>query len=257
MSGSRTGQPTIVARGLKKGFFGVPVVRGLNLEVARGKATGLIGANGAGKTTIFNLLSGELKPDAGTVEIEGQDATGHSASSVARMGIGRSFQEVRLFENMTSLENCTVYAQRGSGSLLETLFRPRHALLSGRESKDRGREALALVGLEKRAGVYAGDLSYAEQKLLSVARLLAMGSHTLLLDEPASGLDHEGVKVVMDSVRALVERGKTVLLIEHNLDVVSGACDTVSFLDQGQILAEGSPEEVFARPELAEVYFGV
>jgi ABC-type branched-subunit amino acid transport system ATPase component len=258
-----TGAPTavdhpIVARNVSKHFGGLQVVKDFSIELTPGVATGLIGANGAGKTTIFNLLSGYLKPDVGEVFLHGEPAIGHSPQAIARMGIGRSFQEVRLFNSLTTLDNAALYAQSGvANSLVGAFLRPRASWKGGREAERVAMEALETVGLADTADVPAEDLSYADQKLLSIGRLLALGADTLLLDEPASGLDHGGVEIVVATVRRLTELGRTVLIIEHNLDVVRAVCDRIAFLDRGQVLAEGEPAEVFAKPELAEIYFGV
>jgi ABC-type branched-subunit amino acid transport system ATPase component len=258
MSATLTATSPIVAKDLWKSFGGNEVVKGFELALEPGRATGLIGANGAGKTTVFNLLSGYLPADRGEVTVDGQDVTGKSVHAVARMGVGRSFQEVRLFGSLTAMENAALYAQRGAlNSLLATMVLPLRIRRAGREAERAAREALEITGLSALADVPADDLSYAEQKLLSIARLLAMGAHTFLLDEPASGLDKEGIDVVVGSVRRLTDMGRTVMIIEHNLDVVRAVCDTVAFLDQGRVLAHGTADEVFAKPELAEIYFGV
>lgn len=249
--------PPLVADGLHKRFAGNHVIRGFSLVLPRGAATGLVGANGAGKTTIFNLLSGELVPDEGSVTINGSALDGCSVATVARMGIGRTFQEVRLFGSLSVRENCALYAQQGRGSIVEAFVRPRRARTRHHDALARADEALEVVGLADRRHSAAADLSYADQKLLSIGRLLAMGAHTFLLDEPASGLDRDGIAVVLTAIRRLVDDGGTVLLIEHNLDVVRESCARVAFLQQGVVLADGTPENVFSRPELAEVYFGV
>lgn len=246
----------LVARGLKKSFGTLEVVSGFDHDLAPGVITGLVGPNGAGKTTIFNMLSGVLAPDSGEVVLEGEPITGKPLHVASQLGLGRSFQEIRLFTSLTCMENCTLYAQAArTNSLLRTVFLPRGTWRQFKHAECRAREALAFVGLEGSANVRAGDLSYAEQKLLAIARLLSLQARTLLLDEPASGLDRRGVETLVGLVRRLVDDGKTVLLIEHNLDVVRDACDMVLFLDYGKILAKGTPDEVFSRPDLAEVYF--
>ncbi len=246
----------LVARNLKKAFGMLEVVSGFDHELAPGIVTGLVGPNGAGKTTIFNMLSGVLAPDSGEVLLEGKVITGKPLFVASRLGLGRSFQEIRLFPSLSCLDNCILYAQSvSSSSLVHTVFLPRSTRRQAASARQRSREALAFVGLESQADVLAGSLSYAEQKLLAIARLMSLGARTLLLDEPASGLDRRGVETLLEVVHRLVDGGRTVLLIEHNLDVVRDSCQVVLFLDRGTILAAGSPDEVFARPELAEVYF--
>ena len=247
----------LVAEGLTKSFGSLQVVMGFSHQLTRGIVTGLVGPNGAGKTTIFNLLSGALKPDSGSVLLAGHDVTGKSLHVVSRLGLGRSFQDVRVFPTLTCVENCALYSQRvEEGSLLRTLFLPRATWRHSNHSIQVAREALDYVGLSAMADTAAGGLSYAEQKLLAIARLLSIGSHTFLLDEPASGLDRRGVDTLVEVIRRLSNEGKTVLLIEHNIDVVQELCQTVLFLDRGKVLAEGTPAEVLAQSDLAELYFG-
>jgi ABC-type branched-subunit amino acid transport system ATPase component len=256
MSAATTAAP-LTARGLKKSFGGVEAVQLFEHELEPGIVTGLIGPNGAGKTTIFNLLSGRIRPDDGEVVLKGTVITGKSVHAISRLGLGRSFQEVRLFGSLTCAQNCALYAQSGvANSLVGALLRPRASVRSARRADAAAREALAFVGLEASADVRAASLSYAQQKLLSIARLLAMGADTLLLDEPASGLDGHGIAVLGDAIQRLVAEGRTVMLIEHNLDVVRAACHKILFLDRGTVLAYGTADEVFDRSELASVYFG-
>jgi ABC-type branched-subunit amino acid transport system ATPase component len=246
------------ARGLKKSFGGVEAVRNFDHDLEARMVTGLIGPNGAGKTTIFNLLSGRIRPDSGEVMLGGERITGKPMNSICHLGLGRSFQEVRLFGSLSCMDNCVLYAQRGAAnSLWGNLFLPRRAMRDGREALEAAREALVSVGLERHASLPARSLSYAEQKLLTIARLLAMGAGTFLLDEPASGLDKNGINILIEAIRRLVRDDATVMLIEHNLDVVRDSCEKVLFLDRGAVLAQGAPEHVFAKTELAEIYFGV
>jgi ABC-type branched-subunit amino acid transport system ATPase component len=247
----------LVARGLFKRFGSIEVVSGFHHELEAGVVTGLVGPNGAGKTTIFNLLSGALKPDSGSVWLANKEVTGKSLYVVSRLGLGRSFQDVRVFSTLDCVDNCALYAQTvGDTSLVRTLIFPRSTRRSALVARQTAREAVAFVGLEKVASSPAGSLSYADQKLLAIARLLALGANTLLLDEPASGLDRRGVETLLDVIGRLRDEGRTILLIEHNLDVVRELCQKILFLDRGKILAEGTPREVFARSELAELYFG-
>lgn len=256
-SGQVKTESPLIARGLFKRFGALEVVSGFHHELQAGVVTGLVGPNGAGKTTIFNLLSGALKPDSGSVWLANRDVTGTSLYLVSRLGLGRSFQDVRVFPTLNCVENCALYAQTVQGtSLVRTLIFPRSTRRHSFVARQTAREAVAFVGLEKAANSPAGALSYADQKLLAIARLLAIGAKTLLLDEPASGLDRRGVETLLGVIGRLRDEGRTILLIEHNLDVVRELCQKILFLDRGKILAEGPPGEVFARSELAELYFG-
>ena len=252
-SGSR-----LVARGLFKRFGSQEVVSGFDHELEPGVVTGLVGPNGAGKTTIFNLLSGALRPDEGNVWLADRDVTGKPMYVVSRLGLGRSFQDVRVFASLDCIDNCALYAQSvRETSLVRTLIFPRNTQRLSAASLRTAREAVHFVGLGPVQDSPAGSLSYADQKLLAIARLLAIGADTLLLDEPASGLDRRGVDKLTEVIGRLRDEGRTILLIEHNLDVVRELCQKILFLDRGRVLAEGTPEHVFARTDLAELYFGV
>ncbi len=247
----------LVAHSLSKRFGGVEALRDASLSLPQGRITALLGPNGAGKTTMFNLLTGRLQPDHGAISFDGHDVARLSVARRARLGIGRTFQDVRLFGELTAGENVAVYAQPvASGSLARTLLAPAGRLRERRASIEAARAALDYVGaagLERR---YARDLSYAEQKLVSIARLLAMESQVLLLDEPASGVDDAGRERLMRLVERLAADGRTVCLIEHNLDVVRRLAERVVFLAQGTVVADGDPGEILASAELAEIYLG-
>lgn len=247
----------LTARHLKKSFGGVDAVQDFDHELERGLVTGLIGPNGAGKTTVFNLLSGRIRPDSGEVLLGSDRITGRPMHSICMLGLGRSFQEVRLFGSLSCLDNCALYAQHGvANSLWGNLFLPARSRRGGSAAVAAAADALDFVGLRDMADTKARSLSYAEQKLLAIARLLALGADTLLLDEPASGLDRGGITTLIRAIHRVVEQGKTVMLIEHNLDVVREACQKILFLDRGAVLAAGTAEHVFAQTELAELYFG-
>ena len=237
--------PMLEVAGVKKSFGGNHVIPGLDLTVQAGEVTALIGPNGAGKTTIFNLITGFLKADAGTVAFKGQPLVGQSPEAIFRKGLVRTFQEVRVFGGITVLENVLVGREHGFRSWRATAANKKSAM-----------ETLALVGLAGKAKVPARDLSYAEQKFLSLARVLASGAELLLLDEPTSGLDGRSLDLVMGLIPQLNEMGRTVLIIEHNLDVVRAIAERIVFLESGRVLAIGTGEELFARQDLADIYFG-
>lgn len=237
--------PMLELTGVKKSFGGNHVIPGLDLTLKAHEVTALIGPNGAGKTTIFNLITGFLKPDDGTVVYKGQQLTGLTPESVFRKGMVRTFQEVRVFGGITVLENVLVGREHGFGSWRKT-----------KENKQAAMETLALVGLDGKAHTEARDLSYAEQKFLSLARVLGSDAELLLLDEPTSGLDGRSLDVVTGLIPRLKEMNRTVLIIEHNLDVVRSIAERIVFLESGRVIATGTGDELFARQDLADIYFG-
>jgi len=252
----RPARGTLVGEGLVKRFGGVVAVDGVTLHLSPGQVTGLIGPNGAGKTTMFNLLTGFLKPTAGHVRYQDQVLDGLRPHQIVGAGVARSFQDLRLFRRMTVLENVMVALPGQIGEHLWAVF-----LRSGTVARDEARNAataraiLEQVGLGHKILESAEDLSYAEEKLLVVARLLATGADALLLDEPLAGLDAATLQRVMPSIRELAAGGRIVCIIEHNLDVIRGLCDTAAYLDEGRILAVDTPERLIADPELARRYF--
>jgi branched-chain amino acid transport system permease protein len=250
------GAATVVGSGLSKHFGGVVAVDGVDIELRSGRITGLIGPNGAGKTTAFNLLTGFLKPNAGRIEFKGRDVTGLRPHRLVRAGMARSFQDLRLFRKMTVLENVLVALPAQSGDRVAAVFlRPGRVRQEERDNIERALGVLRFVGLDAKANELAEDLSYAEEKLLVIARLLATGADVLLFDEPLSGLDPHTLRELLPVIRKLADQGKTVCIIEHNLDVIKGLCDVVYFLDEGRVLRVGTPEELVTDPELAARYF--
>jgi branched-chain amino acid transport system permease protein len=243
-------------KGLARRFGGIVAVRDFDISIPPGRITGLIGPNGAGKTTAFNLLTGFLQPNEGEVTYRGRSLRGLKPHQIVRTGVARSFQDLKLFTNMTVLENVLVALPNQSGdNLWNVYFRPWKVRAEERENIGRAMAILEFVGLGDRAGDLASDLSYAEEKLLVVARLLATGAEALLFDEPLSGLAPNALAKVMPVFRRLAESGRTLCIIEHNLDVIRELCSSVVFLDEGRKLAEGTPEELMHDPELSERYF--
>ena len=242
--GTGQGASLLEVRGLRKSFGGNEVIRGFDLTVRTGSVLGLVGANGAGKSTIFNLLTGFLSADAGDIRWKGRSIGGLSPRRVARLGIGRTFQDVRLFERMTVLENLLVAAE-------DAMFSR-----SGRAARRTTAEIADLVGAWPMRDVPAGELSYAEQKFVSIGRAMARRPELLLLDEPASGLDGSSTERLLELISLQRTLGTTVVLIEHNLDVVRRAVDEMAFLEFGVVRAYGEPEEIMSRADLAEAYFG-
>jgi branched-chain amino acid transport system permease protein len=232
-------------RGLAKAFGGVQAVRDLTFSLPEGRTTALIGPNGAGKTTIFNLITGAIEPDTGQVLLRGDDITAMPMHQVARRGVARTFQDVRIFGRISALENVrlAVPARATSGD--------------DRPALQRAREQLAFVGLEQQADVPVADLAFGDQKLVSLARVLATGAEVILLDEPASGIDARWLEKTLELMAALRAQGRTVCIVEHNLEVVERLADHVVFLEGGTVTAEGTMQELKSQTRLAEAYFGM
>jgi branched-chain amino acid transport system ATP-binding protein len=237
-------------KNVSKRFGGVVAAQDVSLSLSAGKITALVGPNGAGKTTIFNLITGNLTPDTGTVHLGGRDVTGSGPRSIARSGVARSFQDLRLFNQMTVFDNVLTVMERRS-----LPWQP-GGLAGDRRRRLECKAILGTVGLGDLARARAVDLGYAQQKFLSLARILAMQANVWLLDEPASGLDPGSFTNFVRIVRAEAAAGKAVCVIEHNLEIVLGLADTIVFLDQGAVLASGEPARIMGDPELAAIYFG-
>jgi ABC-type branched-subunit amino acid transport system ATPase component len=243
--------------GVAKRFGGILAVDGISCELAEGRITGLIGPNGAGKTTLFNLVTGFLPVDRGAVRYRGREITGLPPYQIANLGIARSFQDLRVFARMTVVDNVMLARQRQPGeNIALALFGFGRVSAQEKLNRERVMDYLEFVRLADKAHELAENLSYAEQKLLVIARLLATEADLLLLDEPTSGLDPNTVGEMIELVRGLITRGKTVCIIEHNLDVVKDLSDWIVFLDQGQAVAAGRPEDIMSDRKLAEIYFG-
>jgi branched-chain amino acid transport system ATP-binding protein len=246
-----TGDTILETRGLTKEFRGFVAVDHVDLKVRRGSIHALIGPNGAGKTTTFNLLTKFLPVTSGTILYNGEDITRDSPPDVARRGIIRSFQISAVFPNLTVLENVRVALQRGLGTSFH--FWKREKTLSVLD--DKAMALLERVGLTGFARVHAVELAYGRKRTLEIATTLAMEPELMLLDEPTAGMGHEDV----DRVKGLIKEvavGRTVLMVEHNMSVVSGICDRITVLARGAVLAEGPYSEVSTNPAVIEAYMG-
>jgi len=252
------GEVTIECRNLTKTFDGIKAVDGVSLTFEAGKVTALIGPNGAGKTTLFHLISGALRPDTGEIRYQGRRIDGLSPWYIARMGIGRLFQDVRVFNKLTVLDNVRVAfrKQDGENPLWALVYWP-WVLRQERELTKEARQWLAFVGLSDLEQAWAEDLSYGQQKLLALARLLAAGADVFLLDEPTAGVNPEMVRSLLRLIRHLAEEGKTIVVIEHNINVVMEIADWVFFMDEGQIVAFGLSDEVLGDRTVRAAYLGV
>jgi branched-chain amino acid transport system ATP-binding protein len=237
--------------GLTKEFRGFVAVSDVALRVRRGTIHGLIGPNGAGKTTCFNLLTKFLQPTRGAIRYDGRDITGMKPAEVARLGLVRSFQISAVFPHLTVLENVRLALQRQRGGSFD--FWRSETLL--RAYDRRACELLEDVGLSGFEGLTAGELPYGRKRALEIATTLALDPVMMLLDEPTAGMAHEDVDRVVALVKRVAE-GRTVLLVEHNLRVVQGLCDTITVLTRGRVLAEGDYASVSRNPEVIAAYLG-
>jgi branched-chain amino acid transport system permease protein len=243
--------------GIAKRFGGIVAVDELTMQLRKGTITALVGPNGAGKTTVFNLLTGFLPPDAGSVRLNGEEMVGHTPDWIARRGMVRSFQDVRIVARLSCLNNVMLGVQNQPGEHLRPLFfRPGVADAGEEVTRDKAMEWLRFVGMGDFAEVPGGALSYGQSKLVSLARVLATEADVLLLDEPASGVDTKWVDTQLDLVLALKDQGRTVCIVEHNLHVVGRLADHAYFMELGRITAEGTISELTSSPELAQAYFG-
>ena len=238
-------------KNLVKEFKGFVAVSDVSLRIRRGMIHGLIGPNGAGKTTVFNLLTKFLAPTSGRIIFKGVDITGEKPAEIARRGLGRSFQISAVFPHLTVLENVRIALQRG----MKTSFRFWQSDTTLKVLDQEVHELLAQVGLENFAHMVAVELPYGRKRTLEVATTLALGPELLLLDEPTQGLGLEDLERVKDLIRK-VAASRTVLMVEHNMSVVSDLCSVITVLQRGSVLAEGSYAEVSTNPRVLEAYLG-
>jgi ABC-type branched-subunit amino acid transport system ATPase component len=243
---------------LNKAFGGLQAVRDASFGVEANKVTGLVGPNGAGKTTVFNMITGTLSADSGQVLLEGKDITSMSAQDRVGLGIARTFQDVRLLPRLSVVDNVCVGVQGHPGEkLAHVLLFPLGVGRSERAARDKAREALSFVGIDHdRWDLSAASLSYGEQKLVSIARLLATDAQVLLLDEPTSGLDEGSLDQFRAVLRRLIDDGRTVVTVEHNMLLVRELCDIAVFLANGEVLDVDIPARLMEKEELRNVYFG-
>ncbi|MDE2372370.1 MAG: ABC transporter ATP-binding protein [Burkholderiales bacterium] len=244
-------------KSVSRHFGGLQVLQDVSLVVPEGRIFGLIGPNGAGKTTVFNLVTGLLEPTSGAIELDGASLVGLASHRITARGIARTFQNIRLFKEMTLLENVVVGCHRhlgyGWGALLAGSRRFRD---EERRARDRARELLSWMRLDHKADERADKLSYGEQRRLELARALATEPRLLLLDEPVAGMNSAEKNDLMREIVAIRERGYTVFMIEHDMRFVMGLCEEIAVLNFGRIIAQGGPERIRNDPQVIEAYLG-
>ena len=243
--------------GISKRFGGLQALSDVGLTIERGQVYGLIGPNGAGKTTFFNVITGLYTPDSGTFELGGKPYQPSAVHLVAKAGIARTFQNIRLFAEMTALENVMVGRHlRTSSGLLGAIFRTPGFKAEERAIMERARELLDYVGIGKYADFKARTLSYGDQRRLEIARALATDPQLIALDEPAAGMNATEKVLLRELIERIRADNRTVLLIEHDVKLVMGLCDRVTVLEYGKLLAQGTPQEVQHNEKVIEAYLG-
>lgn len=244
-------------KNISKHFGGLQVLQDVNFEVPTGGIFGLIGPNGAGKTTVFNLLTGLLRPTSGSITFNGESLVGVSPHRITERGIARTFQNIRIFKEMSLLDNVIVgmhkHVHYGVASMLLNLPSCRKA---EQEARDHAMELLSWVSLDHKADMEADSLSYGEQRRLEFARALATKPKLLLLDEPVAGMNPSEKTELMEEIINIRNRGFSIFMIEHDMRFVMGLCDRIAVLNFGRIIAEGTPDQIKNNPEVIEAYLG-
>lgn len=243
---------------IEKSFGGLRAINDFSLNLERGKVHGLIGPNGAGKTTIFNLISGIYKPDHGKILLEGKNITAKESHDIVALGISRTFQNIRLFSNLSVLQNVLIADKQDKEyGMVDTIFRTQRFKKTEKKLYEAAVNLLESVGLQDEINDRSGSLPYGHQRKLEIARAMALQPKILLLDEPAAGMNEEESEELVTFLKELKKKKDlTILLIEHHMDVVSSFCDTVTVLNFGKTITSGTLEEVRKNPEVISAYLG-
>ena len=253
-----TSVSTLSIEGLTKHFGGLRAVGNVSLTVQHGELAGLIGPNGAGKTTVFNMISGLYVPSAGDIRFQGVSTLGMEPFEVTQLGIARTFQNIRLFPNLSVLDNVRIaYHPHAGYGLFDAILRNGHFLAKERELTERAQDFLAIFRLEKIQNEQASSLPYGEQRRVEIARALASNPRLLLLDEPAAGMNPAEIVTLMELIHFIRDRfDLTILLIEHQMRVVMGICEYITVMDFGEVIARGTPKEIQGNTKVIEAYLG-
>lgn len=251
-------QPVLVMQNVEKHFGGVHAIDNFSVEILQGQIHGLIGPNGAGKTTIFNNITGIYAPDAGKIIFEGQDITGKKPHEVANLGIGRTFQNIRLFSNLSVLANVIIASGKDATyNLPQAIFKTKKYYEREEFLVEKAMELLSIVGLADKRFEIANSLPYGHQRKLEIARAMALDPKLLLLDEPAAGMNAEESLDLVNFVKQIRDKFNiTILMIEHHMDVVTNLCDYCTVLNFGKTIAVGTPAEIKSNAEVIRAYLG-
>jgi len=243
---------------LSKNFGGLSALSNLNMHVETHELVGLIGPNGAGKTTVFNILTGVYEPSQGTIEFDGQNIVGIKPYNITKKGIARTFQNIRLFSDLTLIDNVKIaYHQHMNYGLVSAVMRLPKYFSEESRINEKALNLLKIFNLEHKKDEIAKNLPYGEQRRLEIARALACEPKLLLLDEPAAGMNPQETNELMELIKWIRNKfGLTILLIEHDMSLVMGACERIYVLEYGRIIAEGKPEEIKSNPRVIEAYLG-